>query len=305
MRQWLRYFRIWFIICGILCAVCIGSLIKQHIDEKNAVEAPSTRVNTYCTEKERVFDYGDVLTDEEENQLRELIAEKEKIAKCDIIILTMNESLEDYAKSYDPNVPSNQYVMIKADNFYDEYGFGWNKTKEEDDGDGCILLDNWYRESDGKIHTWLSTSGTVEMAFSSATIDKILDHVYEYVEYDPYRAYKVYVEDVAKVMGGDSAGSNVNMDRGTVTKGSLILATVVAGIFILTHLSSKEGKRTTTPGTYISEPGVNYDISEDRFINKTVRTRHIERSSSGGGGGGGGHHVSSGGHSHGGGGHSR
>ena len=86
MRNWFRFFRIWFLVCGIIIIICVISMIWN---KQNAVNYE--RVNTYCTESERVFDYGDVLTDEEEDKLRALIAEKEQVAHCDIILLTKME----------------------------------------------------------------------------------------------------------------------------------------------------------------------------------------------------------------------
>jgi len=293
MKNWFKFFRIWFLVCGIIIIVCAIMIARKSKEGSNEV---TERINTYCTESERVFDYGDVLSDEEENNLRALIAEKEIEAKCDIVLLTMNESLEEYAKKYNPYVESYQYVMIKADNFYDEYGFGWNKTKESDDGDGCILLDNWYRESDGKIHTWLSTSGTVETDFSSDMIDEVLDHVYEDIEYDPYEAYRNYVLDIAKMRSHEGKGM-----PGIILYGVPIAAAV---IFMFIYMSTKEGKKTTTEATYVGEGGIDFSVMQDQFITKTVTSRIIPRSDSSGGGGGG-HHYSSGGHSHGGGGHSR
>ena len=43
---------------------------------------------------ERVFDYADMLTDEEEQNLREYIAECEEKIQADIVIVTISESVE-------------------------------------------------------------------------------------------------------------------------------------------------------------------------------------------------------------------
>ena len=70
VRQYLRYFRVWFILIGLMAAACIVlAVIRQtrNIPRTN-LEAP----------KERVFDYADVLTDKEEEKLREYIAETER-----------------------------------------------------------------------------------------------------------------------------------------------------------------------------------------------------------------------------------
>lgn len=306
MKQWFKHFKILFIICGVIILAFLVVLVPEYLQKKKAVSAPIERVNKICTEKERVFDYADVLTDEEENSLRQLIAEKEKITCCDIVLLTMNESLEEYAKAYDSSAYGDEWAMIKADNFYDENGFGWNKYVESDDGDGVILLDNWFRESDGKIHTWFSTSGRAEERYSTYMINHLLDEVYKYIEDDPYKAYKAYVETFAKDMtssGVDGSASDAEIPWILV----FVIPLIAAVVYALLHLSGKEGKRTTAATTYLEGNQPNFKVKEDRYLRKTVTQRHIDRSSGSGGGhsGGGGHHTSSGGHSHGGGGHSR
>ena len=297
MKEWLRYFKIWFLICAIVLVV-FG--VWRGVSGKGSSGAE--RINTVCTETERVFDFADVLTDKEEESLRELIAKREKQTQCDIVLVIMNESLEEYARGYDPYASGNEYTMIKADNFYDEYGFGWNKTKESDDGDGVLLLDNWYRESDGKVYTWFSTSGKAERAYSNARIEHLLDEVYEYIETSPYKAYRAYIETFYRDMTGKT---EMSVPWPVV----LIVPSVAAVIFVLFNLSGKEGKKTTQATTYLQGGHPNFTVNHDRFIRKSTTSRRIQTSSGGGGGGGhsggGGHHTSSGGHSHGGGGRSR
>ena len=52
---------------------------------------------------ERVYDYADVLTDEEEQSLREYIAECEEKIQADIVIVTISESVEYDLQ--DPDLP--------------------------------------------------------------------------------------------------------------------------------------------------------------------------------------------------------
>ena len=186
MKGYLKYFRVYFIIILVLAVVFILlSLVKPG--EKQAV-----RSNTECTTTERVFDYADKLTEKEENNLRELIARREKETGCDIVLVTLDESLEEYAKGYEDRLGSlqpYQYTMVYADNFYDEHMFGYNKPQ----GDGVLLLDNWYRESDGSVYSWLSTCGKAQDRFSSSMIDDLLNEALEDVESNPYKAYTKYV----------------------------------------------------------------------------------------------------------------
>ena len=75
MKEWLKYFRIWFLVCGII----LVAFIVTYFSVLKVNETPEAeRINKVCTETERVFDYADVLTAEEENKLREYIAECEK-----------------------------------------------------------------------------------------------------------------------------------------------------------------------------------------------------------------------------------
>ena len=72
-RQYLHFFRIWFIIVGILLVVTVLVVVAKNMTytsrERHNAQAPA----------ERVYDYAEVLTDAEEEQLREL-AEKCSIA---------------------------------------------------------------------------------------------------------------------------------------------------------------------------------------------------------------------------------
>ncbi|MBQ6886238.1 MAG: TPM domain-containing protein [Lachnospiraceae bacterium] len=293
MKEYFRYFRFLFIAFAAVFVIwifCVGG--KMLSGGNQGIE----RTNTECTTEERVFDYGNVLTDEEENKLREQIAEREKQAGIDIVLVTLNESLKEYARGYDSNVSYDKFVMIYADNFYDEHKFGYNKPI----GDGVLLLDNIYREDDGKVYTWMCTTGKAEIVYSSAMIDHALDVFYEYVDTDPYRAYKNFVDQVY---------ADMRMDGNAVVMPwymPIALAFIATIVFIIVNLANRKGRRTTNQRSYVNGGQPRIRRKEDAFIRKSVTSRTIETSSGGsGGGGGGGHHTSSSGASHGGGGHSR
>ena len=145
MRDYFRFFKIPFIIIGILA---LTTLAIVFVKKGDALKAVSSEGNTERTTMERVFDYADKLTDAEEEALRASIREAEEETKCDIVVVTLNESLVEYAAQYEDKigtVPVSECVMVYADNFYDEHKFGYNEPY----GDGVLFLDNWYRESDG------------------------------------------------------------------------------------------------------------------------------------------------------------
>ena len=147
MKEYFRYFRFWFIGLAAVFVVWLFAVGGKMM----AGSGDTERTNTECTTDERVFDNADVLTDAEEDKLRKQIAKYEKELKIDIVLVTLNESLKEYAREYDPNVSYDKFVMIYADNFYDEHKFGYNKPI----GDGVLLLDNIYREDDGSVYTWM------------------------------------------------------------------------------------------------------------------------------------------------------
>lgn len=294
MREYLRFFRIPFILVGILAVVTIGAAVAGS--SKTASVSAST--NTERTTTERVFDYADKLTEAEEDALRTLIAEVENETQCDIVLVTLNESLVEYAAQYEAQigpVPISQCVMVYADNFYDEHKFGYNAPY---DGDGVLLLDNWYREADGWVYNWLTTTGRAEAKYSTSMIDNVINDVNAVVEDNPYAAYVSYVENVRRDMTGGSM-SNSSIAMVLQPHYILIAALVIALVFLLVNWSSKKGKRTTTDRTYVVGGNPTFRRREDRFLYKNVTKHKIEKSSSGGGGG---HHRSAGGHSHGGGG---
>lgn len=291
MKGYLRYFRVYFIIILILTVVFAALKFTE------SGRQPAQRGNTEATEQERVFDYANKLTAEEEDSLRRLIAKREAQTGCDIVLVTRDESLEEYARGFEEQLGPlrpYQYVMVYADNFYDQHGFGYDKPH----GDGVLLLDNWYRESDGKVYSWLSTCGRAKERFSSEMIDELLDKALEDVESNPYKAYKKYVNLFYYDMTG-----KMHIPVFAV----ILAAAAAAAVYVGINLGRNKGQKTTGVTAYVSGGRPQIRSQSDLFLRKTVTRRHIERNTggSGGSGGGGGSHVSSGGVSHGGGGHSR
>lgn len=292
MREYFHYFKWLYIILGVVLCF-FGLLTGGHWAISNAKNYQ--RTNKECTTSERVFDYGDVLTDKEEEKLRKLIARREKQTGCDIVLVTLQESLKEYARAIAPYADYDEFVKIYAEEFYEENNFGYN----EPNGDGVLLIDNWYREDDGRIYTWFCTTGKVKDAYSYTEIDHILDNVYRYVEYDPYRAYKTYVNEFYH----DMLGLHVfNLYVPGVVP--WIIGVISAVIFIFCNRRAKSGAKTTTAITYVNGAEPQFRVHSDRFLRKSVVQHKIQTNSSGGGGGHSGGR-SGGGGSHGGGGHSR
>ena len=289
-KEYLRYFRVWFIVVGVLAVLAAGRAGVVRLMADNAPRANGS------APAERVYDYADVLTDEEEEKLRNQIAKVEKRLRMDIVIVTFNESVEgeEAADRFgSPYWEDNMQTL--ADDFWDKYGYGYNKNFE---GDGMLLLHNWYEGQNGEH---LSTSGKAEWNLTGRDIDRLLDRVDWYYDTDLYRAYSEFVEAVAEMFD-----DSIQVDSSYLL-GAAFLSTIAALVYAAVGLSHTKAKDTTAANAYVVDGKPSMRLKRDDFIRKHVTQRHIERSSSGGGGGrsggGGGHHTSSSGASHGGGSH--
>lgn len=288
IRDYFHFFR-WVFVTIIVLTVIL--LAGKGI--RNLIKGSGERQNILAPEQ-RVYDYGDVLTDEEEQELEKLIAKKQVQARCDIVLVTLNESLKEYAREIEPDVPYDEFVRVYAEQFYEENNFGYDMPN----GTGVLLVDNWFREDDGWVYTWLCTTGRAYETYTSSLIDHTLDDVYEYVEKNPYRAYKVYINDVAR----DMDESSIPFLRYIPVWTPMLFGLITAVIFFFANWKSHSGDKTTTATTYINGGRARFVDRRDIFVRKTVTQRRIESNSGGGGRGGGGGH---GGGGHGGGGHRR
>lgn len=302
MKQYFKYFSVLYIIFGILLAITAVVFIGQLLMKEDV----KTRANHECP-TERVYDYADVLTDEEEDKLRERIALAEARTQCDLVIVTINESIIDYC-GYEYNTDANweDSMMNYADDFYDQNCYGYDKVH----GDGALLLDNWYLEgtSESQAGSWLSTCGAVYDRYSTYMIDDLLDEVYYGLDYGTYRAYLEYIDHIERYMSSDSEKVPL------IPFGAcFVVALIPAIIFVAIHLKSKEGNKTTNQSTYVDVQKSGNTVFKERrdeLIDKRVTSVRIQTSSGGSGGGSrssgrGGSHRSSSGVRHGGGGRRR
>lgn len=293
IRQYLRHFRILFIIVGIVAAVTAGAGVIS------LTRGSAERGNTSAP-RERVYDNADILTDEEEEKLRKYIAKQEAKYKADFVILTVSQPVEGVeALEYGcPTTDWESNMTALADDFWDENGYGFNRDFE---GDGSILIDNRY---EGQRGEWLSSSGRVEDALSARAVENVLYAVDDYYDSDPCRAYMRYIDKVCSYLDGGKI-----QVKGTYYLGAIFASIVIAGVYAASHLGKNKVRDTTTANAYVAGGKPVMNNVRDEFIRKNVVKRHIETSSGSGGSsggrssGGGGHHTSRSGASHGGGGH--
>ena len=272
MKQYFSYFKWMFIVLGAVAAITgVVALANAMASEK-----VYTRTNREAPEQ-RVYDYADVLTDEEEKDLEELIAKREGQIGCDIVLVTINESLYDiYGITEDTDANWEWSITEYAELFYLDNNYGFDETGVE--GDGALLLHNWHPVEKG-LH--VAHGGKVWDHYSDSMIADLLDEIYYKAKKDPYEAYKYYVENMYDEMSGKASAIDLNPFV------LFIIAVVVAAIFIATHIKPKEGSKTTTSSTYVENGSTKFNVQRDELINKYITKRVIQSSSGGGGSSGG------------------
>ncbi len=120
--------KIWrrILIGIVILAAIIGIVAKLLEPEEYTNTKP--RQNTECTITQRVLDEAGKMTDKQKKDLEALIAEKEQLIGCDIVILTINE----------PGLDSYDEIRDYTQAYYEDNKFGWNKAN----GDGIIYVDD-------------------------------------------------------------------------------------------------------------------------------------------------------------------
>ncbi|MDE6701063.1 MAG: hypothetical protein K2K10_08660, partial [Acetatifactor sp.] len=165
-------------------------------------------------------------------------------------------------------------MMNYADDFYDNGKYGWNKAY----GDGVLLLDNWYEDTDGSQKgSWLSTSGRMEYRIGAEEEGEILDAMYEYIDRNPYKAYWAAVACFAAFEIDENT-----KDFGGYLENHLeicfiifIIPLIIALIYARVHLKPSKGSDTTVASTYVKGGVPVLRSSSDSFIRKNVVSYQI------------------------------
>ncbi len=317
MAKVLKKFKPLYITIGILAGLIAICLLRRSlISEKTSYSDSIT--------DQRVFDYGELLTDEEEEKLEKLIDKRQRQTGYDIVLVTLNMDVSDYnnidragifARDYEDIM--NEHGSTYRDDFYqwayesdydrfdlylfqrafwDEYRFGFDGHEKgvTDEGKGVIFVDNWYNNQ-----TWFGTAGDDDLIDKyekndAAASTHMLMTVGKRVEANPYQAYKFYINNFYYDIT-EWIPFNFYINRFW----PLILGIIIAVIAYLIRSAQYKAKDTTTASTYVNgAPKMN--VCNDVLVNTYVTSRTISSGSSGGRGGGG---FGGGGHGGHGGGH--
>lgn len=275
---------------------CIRTETDLHVREKfNLGSNLSDIMSTPCVDDmDKVYDFADLLTDEEETNLYNLIMEYIEKTNYDLAVVTI-----------DNNPKSNE--VDYADDFYDYNSFGKNETR-----DGVLILIDMDNRK-----VYISTTGYAIKMYTDTIIDFVIDSGYDNLRNEEYfECLKNMVMELQTEYGDDYPDSNRNMKIDSdghpiyVKYISYNLVFIISSIItlivsLILYFKSRLKIKVASTISYLKNG--NITIKQDKFINSSVTHTRIASdtySSGGGSSGGSSFHSSSSGSSHGGGGRS-
>lgn len=243
--------------------------------------------------KLKVYDFADILDEEEEKQVFKLIEQFIEETNMDMVFVSIDMPYSIDSKNED-----------YAADFYDYNDFGIDFEHYS----GILLLRNNY--SKDKYYD-IYTFGDAQLYFDQSRYDNILDGIYDlFVQGDYVSGIRLFI---SKCSGYYESGYAYKYRNAYVDDDSFIhfnyhipvfLCMAGSGFITLITMLIMVGKnkmvrKATNASAYLDKNSINYSQHVDQFVNS--RTTHYTVSSSSGGGSHGG--SSGGGHSSGGGRH--
>ena len=254
---------------------------------------------------QKVFDYADVLTSGEEEEITNAFKARNDAYGLDFVFVTTNDTQGKGEVQY-------------SDDFYDEGGFGYDENHS-----GIMLL----MDIDNR-KVYINTVGSALAEINDVEIEVILDKIFEYmddekykdaclafldasieaytsskyddVNYSDYENSRPQSDWLSPVFGDSNPDSAASYFRKPYV--SLPIAAGIALIIVLIIAFARRPKMTAGSSTYMAKNSFSVKHQSDVFLGRHTVTRHIDSGS--GGSHGGSSHMSSGGISHGGGGRS-
>lgn len=228
-------------------------------------------------DKNRIFDFADLLNKEEKQDLEVLAKKYSKKRETDFIILTISE-------------PGGVDIVDYVEDFYDEKGLGYDKTH----GNVAILtIDMENRD------IYLAGFYEAEKYLDDHRLDKIRNRIGPALSSgNYYDAFRDFLNTANRYMG---VRPGVNPDNILFNLYFQILASLIlAGGIVGALAYNSGGKSGAYAASYEDYDNTRIISRHDTFIRSSVsrRKKPSDKSSGGGSSFGGGGGVTKGGHSH-------
>jgi len=248
----------------------------------------------YAYESNNVIDHLNFLTEEEVEELQDLIDEVKEDYRLELVIVITDDTQGKSSRDF-------------ADDYYDYNGYGVGSDKS-----GLLMLINM-----DKREVWISTTGKAIDIFTDAKIDKMLDMIKPFLsDGDYYTASKTFI-DYTRMYSRNDSSSGYSSSGSTVIKDNsymhrvrsylsspmtLLIAFVIALVVTLVIRFSSKGSVTVDSRTYEETGAFRLNINQDIFLREITTKERIRSDTHSGGGSS--THIGSSGRSHGGGGRS-
>lgn len=252
----------------------LGVNKKWTIDDSNIDNVKATlRVDA----KEKVYDYANILTDEEETNLYNSISDYVSKSNMDMVVLTTDLAY------------SEEQLETYATDFYDYNDFGLNFDLYS----GVIIIINM---NDYNRYYNIYTFGNAQLYYPYERCETILDDInMDMKNSNYYSALDSYVNETSSYYksGIPDEYKNYYVDDMVSLKKNYtipwLIAFLTAGIVTSITISilvskNKMVKKASIASEYLNKESVNYTNRNDQFV--TSHTAVIKISTSSGSGGG-------------------
>ena len=290
---------------------------KWEINEKNL----NNVLNTYSVDaSEAIYDFSEILTEEEESVLREKIDQFRGKHHMEIVILTDSYEYPETLQNscYSDSVADSEIFEINdgyAADFYDYNDFGMDYNMS-----GIMIFRNTAIDPCfNAMYYDMYTFGDAQLYFDQNRYDTILDGIYDNLKGENYlEGFTDFIDKVdyylslgkPSVMNDYYVDDNGYLQRSPATYHvpwmvcsivSFVVTAIVMGILIG---KNKMVHKAVQASEYLKKDSIHITNRKDVFVTSHVTSYTESDSSSGGGGGFSSHSGSSGGgHSSGGGRH--
>lgn len=293
-----KIFKLLFIFLLFISVIKINASTKtferkeeNNYGVKKEIITTNTNINNIKKTKlvdasEKIYDFSNILTDEEEVELKKYIDEFKNTTNMDMVILTDNVP-------YSIDQENADYAV----DFYDYNDFGM-ETKTFD---GVILFRNTY-EMDPYFNIY--TTGNAQIYFTYERCESTLDNIFDYfVNKDYLFGMKIFINDFIDYYkeGIPNGYENAYLDE----NGFLIIPRVynppytiafigglIVSIITICIMVSKNKMvyKAKEANTYLNKETIKYNKKDSRLISTNTVSHYNPPSSSSHSGGGGSSH---------------
>ena len=241
--------------------------------------------------EEKIYDFADLLTDEEEQKLFEMTSNFIEKYNMDMVVAIINEN---------PYGVSDDYTRIYSQDFYWYNGFGFGEYRS-----GIIFLIDMANR-----YPYITTRGNATLLFDDTRINAMHDDAYDYLASNDYfKACEQYInsaESFAKKGIPDSNKLYCVNENGDIYKCksapkkinwiiTILVAIILPLIIVLVHLRKYKGILSATNANQYLKNVQLVNVIDQFLTTFTSRTRRIhDEGGSGGGHSGGGSSISHG-----------